>query len=325
MSKTVQLNFLRTLEGDESVVMSFAISPCGKLVAGGVWDGVIYIWDLQTGNRLHTLQKHNSPVRTVLISPDGQTLISCGDDSRIKIWNPYTGECIRTIYRQVSYEEWDEELDEEPEPKVISEGHSTSVFSIAISSDSKTLISGSYDRTVKIWELATGNCIRTIQHKNPVAAVAISPSNSFWVSGDIEGTINFWNILSSECDFTIKTDDRVSSLAISKDNQTLASMHSFSHKIRIWNASTGENTVTLQGHNDLIQSIVFSPDGQTLISSSCDKTIKFWDVFSGDCLYTQKERNTMKALCISYQGDTLVSCCSLAIGVCSNSVWQLNI
>ncbi len=154
--------------------------------------------------------------------------------------------------------------------------------------------------------------------------MAISSSNSFWVSGERKGIIRFWSISTGECYRTIKIDDPVAKLIISKDNQTLASMHSFSYKVRIWNVATGENTITLQGHNDLLQSIVFSPDGQILISSG-GSTIKFWDILSGDCLYTQMELGTSHGLDINSQANTLVSCSSQAPGVCSNSVWQLNI
>ena len=74
-------------------------------------------------------------------------------------------------------------------------GHSKSVKSIAISSDSKYIVSGSYDKTIKIWNLESGQEIKTLKgHSESVNSVAISSDNKYIVSGSADNSIKIWNI-----------------------------------------------------------------------------------------------------------------------------------
>ncbi|MEB3218555.1 MAG: serine/threonine-protein kinase [Nostocales cyanobacterium 94392] len=159
--------------------------------------------------------------------------------------------------------------------------HSDWVNSVAISPDGNILASGSFDNTIKLWNLATGELIRTLaEHSDWVNSVAFSPDGNLLASGSSGGTIKLWNPQTTRT--LAGHSDSVISVAISRDSKILAS-GSFDKTIKLWNLATGELIRTLPleryantGHSASVRSVAFSPDGKTLVSSGFDKTIKIW-------------------------------------------------
>src|SRR6266446_990935 len=154
-------------------------------------------------------------------------------------------------------------------------GHESYVWSVAISADGQTLASGSFDKTIKLWNLKTGNLLRTLTgHKNHVVSVAISADGQMLASGSFDKTIKLWNLKTGDllCTLT-EHENTVVSVAISADGQTLAS-GSWDKTIKLWNLKTGDLLCTLTEHENTVVSVAISADGQTLASGSWDKTIK---------------------------------------------------
>ncbi|MDZ7965263.1 MAG: trypsin-like peptidase domain-containing protein [Nostoc sp. DedSLP03] len=183
------------------------------------------------------------------------------------------------------------------------------VNSVAISPDGKTLASGSYDNTIKIWNLATGEQIRILKgHYYSVNSVAFSLDGKTLASGSEDNTIKIWNLITGQEISTLKGhSDPVYSVAFSPDGRTLASGSS-DNSIKIWNLITGQEISTLKGHSDPVYSVAFSPDGKTLASGSQDKTIKIWNLTTGQVIRTLKGRSTaVNSVAISPDGKTLAS------------------
>ena len=112
------------------------------------------------------LSGHNDSVNSVSFSPDGKRLASGSDDNTVKIWNPATGECLWMVRGHSEDnpecicfgDDEDSDSDEErpfPRPECPVRGHSATVTSVCFSSDGKQLTSGSKDKTVRKWDLAT--------------------------------------------------------------------------------------------------------------------------------------------------------------------------
>ncbi|BAZ20277.1 protein kinase [Kalymmatonema gypsitolerans NIES-4073] len=184
-------------------------------------------------------------------------------------------------------------------------GHSDWIYSVAISPDGKTLASGSYDKTIKLWNLATAEQIRTLTgHSDRVVSVAISPDGKTLASGSSDNTMKLWNLATGE---EIRTLSGVFRVAISPDGKTLAS-GSGDNTIKLWNLATGEQIRTLTGHSDSIYSVAISPDGKTLASGSLDKTIKLWDLATGEQIRTLTGHSYLVySVAISPDGKTLAS------------------
>jgi WD40 repeat protein len=156
------------------------------------------------------------------------------------------------------------------------------------------LATGSFDKTIKLWKVETGEEIRTLSgHDSYVYSVSFSPNNKILASGGRDNNIKLWEV---ETGKQIRTLTRhkyyVWSVSFSPDGQTLAS-GSGDKTIKLWEVETGKEICTLPseryantGHQDSVFSISFSPDGQTLASGSRDNKIKLWNVETGEELYT---------------------------------------
>ncbi|KAK4656868.1 HNWD NOD-like receptor pc15 [Podospora pseudocomata] len=167
------------------------------------------------------------------------------------------------------------------------EGHRYHINSAAFSPDSKLVASGSYDKTIKIWDAATGSCTQTLEgHRGWVWSVAFSPDSKWVASGSDDSTIKIWEAATGSCTQTLEGHRGwVWSVAFSPDSKWVAS-GSYDKTIKIWDTATGSCTQTLEGHRDLVRSVAISPDSKWVASGSDDDTIKIWDAATGSCTQT---------------------------------------
>ncbi|MGB3207244.1 MAG: hypothetical protein WBB28_19845 [Crinalium sp.] len=162
-------------------------------------------------------------------------------------------------------------------------GHSDWVRSLAISFDGKILISGSFDKDIKIWDLSTGELINTLSgHTKAVFCVAISLDGKILASGSWDETIKLWEMDSGKLITTLTGHSgSVRSLTISQDGQTLIS-GSFDKTIKLWDLSTGELITTITDNINPISAIALTPDNQ-IASSGEDGIIRLWEPQTGKC------------------------------------------
>ncbi len=187
--------------------------------------------------------------------------------------------------------------------------HTNSVWAVAISRDGQTLVSGSEDDTIKVWNLKTGQLSQTLTgHSNTVRSVALSPDGQTLVSGSADQTIKVWNLYTSKLLGTLKGHrGAVWSVAISPQGRTLASGGE-DGKVNLWNLQTGELLQTLPGHQRKVFSVAFSPDGRTLASGGVDKTINIWNVQTGKLLRKLSGHNdAVRDVVFSPDGQKLAS------------------
>jgi WD40 repeat protein len=146
-----------------------------------------------------------------------------------------------------------------------------------MSPDGKFIVSGSGDQTIKVWSLASGECLRTLQgHISFVTSVAVSGDGKFIVSGSGDQTIKVWSLASGECLRTLQGHTRrVNSVAVSGDGKFIVS-GSDDQSIKVWSLASGGCLRTLQGHTSFVTSVAVSGDGEFIVSGSSDQSIKVW-------------------------------------------------
>jgi serine/threonine protein kinase len=166
-------------------------------------------------------------------------------------------------------------------------GHSDTVLSVVYSPDVRYLASGSNDKTIKIWEVATGKQLHTLTgHSSGVLSVVYSPDGRYLASGSWDDTIKIWEVATGKQLRTLTGHSRaVWSVVYSPDGRYLASGSS-DKTIKIWEVATGKELRTLTGHSYRVYSVAYSPDGRYLASGSGDNTIKIWEVATGKQLRT---------------------------------------
>ncbi len=310
---------MRTLATTSGPVWSVAVSPDGKTVASGSWDGTIQLWHVSIDNAripIQTLAGHTGAVWSVAISSDGKFLASGSADQTVKIWDLQTGELLKTL-----------------------KGHDAGVFSVAFSPDNSLVASGSFDKTIKLWNIdqnkselypkyfkgyshnyAKGYTHRNYQsysqgylqqtlvgHTQEVQSVAFSPDGQTLASGSTDGTVKLWNVNTGKAFRTLSGHtDSVWSIAIAPDGKTLAS-GSWDRTVKLWDLETGALRRTLSGHSKQVYSVAFSPDGRTLASGDLNGTIKLWSTRSGCQKGTLKGHTDSVEISFSADGKTIIS------------------
>jgi WD40 repeat protein len=188
-------------------------------------------------------------------------------------------------------------------------GHAGVVGAVAFSPDGKTIASGCEDHTIKLWDVASGKEIRTLDHHTGWAySVVFSPDGKTLASGSWDRTVKLWDVASGE---ELKTlaghSGLVTSVAFSPDGKTLASGSS-DKTMKLWDVASGREVKTLVGHTNWVNSVAFSPDGKILASGSVDKTVRLWNVASGKEIRTlMGHTDKVNSVAFSPDGETLAS------------------
>lgn len=222
--------------GATAWVKSLAFSPDGKTLASGHWDNKIYLWKVTTGKPVAILQRDvPAIVNSVAFNPDGSLLAAAtGNDATwansagIRLWTVATGR-----------------------EKVFLKGHTGPINSVAFSPDGKVLASGSFDNTIRLWDMATGNNTATMKAV-PKISVTVNGSSTVGVAVS------------------------ANSIVFSPDGKTLA-VGNGDETVGLWDVATHKRITDLPGHIGLT-TVAFSPDGKLLAVGNYDGTIKLWDV-----------------------------------------------
>jgi WD40 repeat protein len=158
-------------------------------------------------------------------------------------------------------------------------GHAQLVTACAVTPDGRRMVSASGDRTLKVWELASGRVLSTFEgHLGGVTACAVAPDGRRVVSASGDHTLRVWDLDTGRVLATcIGHTERVTACAVTPDGRQVASA-SADRTLAIWDLGSGSVVTTFEGHTDRVTACVVTPDGRRLISASWDQTLKIWDL-----------------------------------------------
>lgn len=252
------------------------------------------------------LKSHSGWVNCIATSAENPDMILSGSrDKSIVVWN-------LTRESETNY----------GFPRRSLTGHSHFVQDVVISSDGQFALSGSWDGTLRLWDLNYGTTTRRfVGHTKDVLSVAFSADNRQIVSGSRDKTIKLWNTL-GECKYTIEDQghtDWVSCVRFSPNAQNpIIVSAGWDKLVKVWNLTNCKLRTNLVGHTGYINTVTVSPDGSLCASGGKDFTAKLWDLNEGKALYSLDAQDIIYSLTFSPTRYWLCAATSSAI-----KIWDL--
>ncbi|KAG5513420.1 hypothetical protein PMAC_001484 [Pneumocystis sp. 'macacae'] len=232
-----------------------------------------------------SLEGHSGWVTAIVSSSENQNMIvSASRDKTIIVWE-LTGDGGYGV------------------PKKALRGHSHFIQDLAISSDGQYVLSASWDKTLRLWDLNTGMTTkRFVGHTGDVLSVSFSADNRQIVSGSRDKTIKLWNTL-GDCKMTIQEgghSDWVSCVRFSPSPSNLITVSAGWDKfVKVWELSTCKLRTNYIGHTGYINTVTVSPDGSLCASGGKDSTVMLWDLNESKHLYSLDAGDIINALVFS--------------------------
>ncbi|KAI9323031.1 WD40-repeat-containing domain protein [Zopfochytrium polystomum] len=279
-----------TLAGHRSPITSVTFHPTFSILASASEDATIKMWDYEAGEFERTLKGHTKAVQFVAFdrAEKGAHLVaSCSADLSIKLWDGQADyACIKTLL-----------------------GHDHSVSSVHFVHPGDFIVSASRDKTIKIWEIATGFCTKTLfGHDDWVRMAVPSDDGKLIASCANDQTVRIWDFATGDCKHVLKGHEHVVECVAFAPMASVPSLRDLAgidtktkdqagvgqyvasgsrdKLIKIWDTLSGECVFTLAGHDNWVRGLAFHPNGKFLFSVSDDKSIKVWDLKAGRCVRT---------------------------------------
>ena len=277
----------KKLEGHEGGV--WALQYEGNTLVSGSTDRSVRVWDIERGLCQQVFYGHTSTVRCLqilmptetgrdttgrpIMEPAQPLIITGSRDSQLRVWRlPGTGSRRYTTSNPSA-----KETDCPFFIRVLA-GHLHSVRAISARGD--TLVSGSYDSTVRVWRISTGESLHVLRgHSQKVYSVVLDHERNRCISGSMDSLVKIWDLTTGACLHTLEGHSLLVGLLDLRDQRLVSA--AADSTLRIWDPENGRCRHTLMAHTGAIT--CFQHDGQKVISGS-EKTVKMWDVRTGECV-----------------------------------------
>ncbi|KAK4511785.1 uncharacterized protein ATC70_003784 [Mucor velutinosus] len=185
------------------------------------------------------------------------------------------------------------------------QGHSDSIYCLSWI-DQDTLVSGSRDKTLKVWNVKTNQCTRTVEneHDGSILCMRVNKDRSLLLTGSSDATCTIWSLPDLAPIRKLRGHGHsVLDVCFVHGNRIVTA--SRDHTLRLWNQDTGEEILHMLGHTNSVNAVE-TVDEHRVVSASGDATLKLWDVATGECIRTL-QGHRLGLACVRYDGKHLYS------------------
>jgi WD40 repeat protein/Flp pilus assembly protein TadD len=265
----VSRGMLRLAQGLENIPAGEADSEYFARFNLGAWQPTV--------PTLRNLFQHQSGINSVAFSPDGRLVLTGGGDNEARLWQIATGKPLAPpLQHQTSVRSFEYMI---PFGAFFppSEG---GVTSVAFSPDSRLVLTGSFYKTARLWQVATGRPLGApLEHQGPVMSVAFSPDGRLVLTGSIDKTARLWDAATGKpMGPPLEHQGSVMSVVFSPDSRLVLTG---ADSAVLWEAATGKAVGSPLKHRREVNCVAFSPDGRLALTGSSDGTARLWQAATG--------------------------------------------
>lgn len=251
------------------------LTPDLRFAFVGSRDGMLRLWDVQSGKCLVAVEGHESAVRCVDVSADGRFALSGGADEVVGFWDLAEGRCLGRAAIPLP--------EGRPTPGAIRQ--------VRLSGDASLALCATSYGTIFSWEFHSGKGRTALKGPDEHGRTLVVSDDARWAlaSGGMGGTENatvrLWDLSDGRLRHVLRGSGFSEPKGFSPDG-TSAVTSGTDGKIHIWDIGSGTCVRTLSGHSTTASAVSLSTDGRHAISGGRDKSIRFWELETGRCLRT---------------------------------------
>jgi len=276
---------VQVIRGQDEGVEHASFSPDGSRLVTGGQDATARVWDVDTGAELLVLEGHELAVWSASFSSDGSRIVTSGGDGSTRVWDAESGELIRILEPSTS-------------PSII--------WWAAFDAEGERVVTAANDGMVRVWsvedEQGDSRILHTFEgHIRQAYAANFSPSGEQVVTASADGTAWIWSLDAQSGPLLLSGHSEwANSVAYSPEGSRVVTasgggtdcIDECDYTARVWDATTGEQLLVLEGHTTAVHDAHFSPDGGRVVTAagepgvceddSCDYTARVWDAHTGE-------------------------------------------
>ena len=237
-------------------VLSVSVSNDSSHFAAGFKNGAVKVYEVATGKEVHTFIGHAGGIADVCFV-GSEFVCSASHDSTLSLWSTSQGIRIASM-----------------------RGHSRPVYGCSANKSGQSIVSVSWDTTIKVWEGRTGKLKSTLktqgQHNTPVNCVSFHPEGQLVVVGSWDSTLKIWDTFNVKRLKVLKGHKTsVQACEYAPTGRHIVSA-ALDGEVKVWSTKSGTAVGTIVGHYSPVNGIAFTPNGQYLVTGSSDKMVKVW-------------------------------------------------
>ncbi|HKD37402.1 MAG TPA: M56 family metallopeptidase, partial [Pirellulales bacterium] len=272
--------------GHMGQITCVAFSPDGHYVLTGSNDGSAIVWRAETGRQLRTIHTVRGFVQAVEFTTDSKNAIIASSEGVVVIYDLGTGKLIRELIPQ-----------DQPLPKGVATNRGPIPTCLATGPDGKQLLIGYQDGTASLWDLGTGEEVRTLQGRGEIDSVAFDPKGKYLATnGWGDDVAVLWDLATGEKVRTFQAEKSLqsapgtapspTSCVAFMPNGTELLAGALDNTVISWDVGSGERLRTFQGNRSLVISLAVNDDGTQVTTRNAAGTVILWDVKSRRKIHT---------------------------------------